>query len=92
MLLGVGYPKAGLTPLRFGDLFTISLLSTLDTFLLVFMLVSFAEDKVAGFAVPKMIQAVMLLPVAAYFIGSSLQNLAGVTPSYWVLSWAVRVR
>jgi fluoroquinolone transport system permease protein len=38
---------------------------------------------VAGFAVVKVMNAVNLLPVVAYFVARPLQFVAGVFPTYW---------
>jgi len=42
-----------------------------------------APNKVAGFAVMKVVNAVNLLPMAAYFLPLPLQLAAGVLPTYW---------
>ena len=80
-----GYPVAGLTPLPVADLAILALLSSFNAPLMALTLVAFAENKVAGFAVLKMVNAVMLLPVLVYFVDSPVQNVAGVIPSYWIL-------
>lgn len=81
----IGYPVAGLTPLPLLDLLLLSLLASFNAPFMALLLVAFAENKVAGFAVLKMVNAIMLLPVLAYFVDSPLQTLAGVIPSYWGL-------
>lgn len=81
----IGYPIAGLTPLPLLDLILLSLLCSFNAPFMALLLVAFAENKVAGFAVLKMVNAVMMLPVLAYFVDSPLQNLAGIVPSYWGL-------
>jgi len=42
-----------------------------------------APNKVAGFAVVKVMNAVNLLPVVAYFVPRPLQFVAGIFPAYW---------
>jgi fluoroquinolone transport system permease protein len=42
-----------------------------------------APNKVAGFAVVKVMNAVSLLPVVAYFVPRPLQFIAGIFPTYW---------
>ena len=42
-----------------------------------------APNKVAGCAVVKVMNAVNLLPVVAYFVPRPLQFIAGVFPTYW---------
>lgn len=90
MLLGflvtlLCYPLAGISPLPLQHLFFLALLSAVNAPLTALLLLTFAENKVAGFAVLKMLNTVMLLPVAAYFVGSSLQYVAGIIPTYWGL-------
>ena len=47
------------------------------------MIATAAPNKVAGFAVVKVLNAVNLLPLAAYFLPVPLQYVAGVLPTYW---------
>jgi fluoroquinolone transport system permease protein len=42
-----------------------------------------APNKVAGFAVVKVMNAVNLLPAVAYFVPRPLQFVAGIFPTYW---------
>ena len=42
-----------------------------------------APNKVAGFAVAKVMNSVNLLPVLAYFVPLPLQYVAGLFPTYW---------
>ena len=43
----------------------------------------FAENKITGLAFTKVLNAIGLIPVLAYFIQSDWQLLAGVLPAYW---------
>ena len=68
------------------DLWTLELL--LAAFagpVLALVLAAFAANKVAGFAVAKAVNAVLMLPVAAYFLEPPWQYAAGLLPSYWPL-------
>ena len=47
------------------------------------MLAIAAPNKVAGFAVVKVMNSVNLLPVVAYFVPRPLQFVAGILPPYW---------
>jgi fluoroquinolone transport system permease protein len=51
--------------------------------LLALVLAIAAPNKVAGFAVAKVMNAVNLLPVVAYFVRRPLQFVAGIFPPYW---------
>ena len=42
-----------------------------------------APDKVAGFAIVKVLNSLNLLPVAAFFLPRPLQYVAGIIPAYW---------
>jgi fluoroquinolone transport system permease protein len=48
-------------------------------------LAALAADKVQGFAVVKVMSALQILPVAAFFMDSPWHWVAGVVPSYWPL-------
>jgi fluoroquinolone transport system permease protein len=50
---------------------------------LALVLASAAPNKVAGFAVVKVLNGVNLLPIAAFFLPLPLQYIAGVVPTYW---------
>ena len=79
----VGYPLAGISPLPFGSLVAISLVAALWAPLLALVLATAAPNKVAGFAVMKVLNAVNLLPVASFFLPLPVQFVAGVLPPYW---------
>ena len=46
-------------------------------------LATFAENKVAGFALMKGAGVVLMIPVAAFFLDPPSQYLAGLVPTYW---------
>jgi len=50
-----------------------------------------APNKVAGFAVVKVLNLVNLLPLVAYFVPMPAQLLAGILPAFWPMRafWAV---
>lgn len=79
----IGYPLAGLVPIELSALLTIALLAGLAAPLLALILAASAPNKVAGFAVVKVLNAVNLLPIAAFFVPPPLQYLAGALPAYW---------
>ncbi|MCB0568250.1 MAG: hypothetical protein KDC66_00725 [Phaeodactylibacter sp.] len=44
---------------------------------------TFAQNKVEGLAVYKVISLVLLLPAAGFFIGSAFKHVLGIIPVYW---------
>jgi fluoroquinolone transport system permease protein len=79
----IGYPLIGITPLPFGQLLAISVVAGLSAPLIALVLATAAPNKVAGLAVVKVLNGVNLLPIAAYFLPTPAQYLAGVIPTYW---------
>lgn len=56
------------------------------------VLAAFASNKVQGFAIAKAMGAVLLVPLAAYFLPTPWQWLCGLDPFYWPakLVWLAR--
>lgn len=79
----IGYPLAGIAPLPLVDLLPIAAIAAMAAPILALVLGTAAPNKVAGFAVMKVVNAVNLLPVAAFFLPLPLQLAAGVLPTYW---------
>jgi fluoroquinolone transport system permease protein len=79
----IGYPLTGLTPLALSSLLPIAIVAGFSAPLLALVLAIAAPNKVAGFAVVKVMNAVNLLPVVAYFVPRPLQFVAGIFPTYW---------
>jgi fluoroquinolone transport system permease protein len=79
----IGYPLTGLTPLALSSLLPIAIVAGFSAPLLALVLAIAAPNKVAGFAVVKVMNAVYLLPVVAYFVPRPLQFVAGIFPTYW---------
>ena len=78
-----GYPLTVLTPLALSALLPIAIVAGLSAPILALVLAIAAPNKVAGFAVVKVMNAVSLLPVVAYFAPRPLQFVAGIFPTYW---------
>ncbi len=78
-----GYPLVGIAPLPLASLVPIALVAGLWAPLLALVLATAAPNKVAGFAVMKVLNSVNLLPVASYFLPIPAQYIAGVLPPYW---------
>lgn len=81
----IGFPIAGLVSLPLGTLLIIAMLASLSGPIMALVLATFAENKVAGFAVMKMVNAVLLFPTLAFFVTSDWQVIAGIIPAYWAL-------
>jgi fluoroquinolone transport system permease protein len=49
-----------------------------------------APNKVAGFAVVKVLNSINLLPLIAYFVPMPIQLFAGILPAFWPMRafWA----
>lgn len=95
MLLGmgitlIGYPIAGLISLPISYLLLIALMGTLSSPIMALVLAVFADNKVSGFAVMKVMNGVMLIPMLAFFLPEPIQFIAGIVPPYWALKvfWA----
>ena len=81
----LGYPLIGLLPLPFFDLIAIAFLGAFTGPLMALFLATFADNKVAGFALFKLTNGLMMIPIVAFFIGLPWELLIGVLPSYWPL-------
>jgi fluoroquinolone transport system permease protein len=79
----IGYPLTGLTPLGLSSLLPIAIVAGFSAPVLALVLAIAAPNKVAGFAVVKVMNAVNLLPLVAYFVPRPLQFAAGIFPTYW---------
>jgi fluoroquinolone transport system permease protein len=79
----VGYPLARLAPLPTADLVAITFVAGLTAPTLTLLLATVAPNKIAGFALVKVMNTVNLLPVVAFFVPLPYQWLAGVFPTYW---------
>ncbi|MBI2848767.1 MAG: ABC transporter [Chloroflexi bacterium] len=79
------YPLAGLVPLGFGPLLAVTLLGSLAAPLVALFLGALAENKVSGFAMVKILNILLVLPLAAYFFTSPWRYLAGLVPTFWPL-------
>ena len=79
----IGYPIAAMAPLPLADLLPLAALAGLAAPILALVLSTAAPNKVAGFAVVKVMNGVNLLPVAAFFLAMPFQLTAGINPTYW---------
>lgn len=86
----VGYPLVGIARVPFATLVMLALLGALYAPIIALVLAVAAQNKVAGFAVVKVLSGLNLLPIAAFFVAPPLQFLAGVFPGFWPMRalWA----
>lgn len=90
MMLGliltvIGYPLAGLSPLPLGWVVLIAAFGSFAAPFMALLLAVVAENKVTGFAMIKLLNTLMMIPIAMYFVESGWQILAGIIPTYWIL-------
>lgn len=83
----IGFPIAGLVSLSILPLLFAAILASLTGSLFALTLATLAENKVAGFAIMKMINGVMLIPSLSFLIDSNWQHVAGIIPTYWALKF-----
>jgi fluoroquinolone transport system permease protein len=86
-----GFFLAGLTPVPLSSVLAVAVLASFSGPVTALFLAAFAENKVTGFALVKVMNVVNLAPVAAYFLPERWQPLAGVVPSFWAMkaTWQV---
>ena len=77
------YPLVGLAPLSLPDLLAVAALASFGGPLTALFLAIFAENKIAGLALVKVLNTINMIPVLAYFVRSEWQLVAGLVPAYW---------
>ncbi len=77
----VAYPLAALAPMPVSILVPIALVAGLSAPTLSLVL-AIAANKVAGFAVVKVLNSINLVPVVVYFVPMPAQLLAGILPAF----------
>jgi fluoroquinolone transport system permease protein len=89
----IGYPLIGLTSLPMMILLPIAAVAALSAPSLALVLAKAAPNKVAGFAVVKLLNMISLLPIVAFFVSPPLQYVAGVLPAFWPMRalWSAAV-
>jgi fluoroquinolone transport system permease protein len=80
-----GYPLAGIAPLPLADLAPLALVAALNAPATALFLAAFADNKVTGFALVKILNTIAFVPIAAWFVGPPWQLLAGLVPTFWPL-------
>lgn len=79
----IGYPLVGVTRLPVTTLVPIAAVAAVSAPSLALVLATAAPNKVAGFAVVKLLNVLNLLPIVAFFVPPPLQYVAGVLPAFW---------
>jgi fluoroquinolone transport system permease protein len=81
----LAYPLVGLVPIDLATLVPITILASLTAPFIGLIFAAFAQNKVEGFAIQKMLGGLFMIPLVAYFIPSGWQIIFGICPTYWVL-------
>ena len=79
----IGYPLAQLAPMPLLTLLPIAAVASIAAPMLAFALATMSPNKVAGLAAVKILNAINLLPIAAFFLPLPIQYVAGILPTYW---------
>lgn len=74
----------GLSNIPFGYSIALAFMAALEAPFASFFLASFAENKVEGLALSKILGIMYVSPFAAYFVKSDLQFIAGILPPFWI--------
>lgn len=62
----------------------VSLLMSLSSIAAMFLIVSFARNRVEGMAMAKMASLIFLGSVVPFFVLSDMQYLAAIFPTFWI--------
>jgi fluoroquinolone transport system permease protein len=81
----VAFPITGLSSLSVPEMVLVALSAALLAPAFALFLGAFAQNKVQGFALLKGLGAILLVPVAGFFVKMPLQLLFGLLPTYWPL-------
>jgi fluoroquinolone transport system permease protein len=81
----IAYPAIGILPLSLVDLLALSFLAALTAPLVMLFLAAFAENKVTGFAMVKLLNGLLMIPLAAYFLPGLWPFATGIIPTFWPL-------
>lgn len=77
------FPLANLTPFNLRTILLSAIAAAPMAPMLALALASFAQNKVQGFALMKLIGIVLFVPILAYFTTSGWQLAYGIFPTYW---------
>ncbi len=76
-------PLAGLTLQSPTQLIIIALHAAIEAPIMGLALVCFAENKIQGFAILKIMGNILLIPLGAFFLHGPWQYVAGIFPNFW---------
>jgi fluoroquinolone transport system permease protein len=82
-LMFVIFPLANLTPFDWATILVSALAAAPMAPMLALALASFAQNKVQGFALMKLIGIVLFVPILAYFAPDTWELAFGIFPTYW---------
>ncbi|NJP04678.1 MAG: hypothetical protein HC837_03125 [Chloroflexaceae bacterium] len=84
VLTAIAVPLTGLVVLPVGPLLLVALAMSLYAAIVALFFAGFADNKIQGFALMKIVGTIAMLPVAAYFVPAPWDSLIGlVFPPYW---------
>ncbi len=83
VIMFVIFPISGMDDLGLGDISLIAIAAAPLSPMFALFLASFAENKVQGFALMKMVGFILFIPVFAYFTHSGWELAFGLIPTYW---------
>jgi len=75
---------ANLCPMDYLKLLPLILIAAMETPLFALGLGAFADNKVEGLAIGKLMGLVMMAPIISYFIDSPLAYIAALLPPFWI--------
>lgn len=81
------FPLTGLGVLPWSARLPVVVLAALQAPLMALFLGAFAENKVAGFALTKGLNAVLVLPTVSFFFPAGWQWLMALVPTFWPLKF-----
>jgi fluoroquinolone transport system permease protein len=79
----IAYPIVGLTGIDPLVLVIITIVSSFEAPLFALIFANFAENKVQGFAIQKMLGGIMTIPILAYLIDPKWEMIFWIFPTYW---------
>ena len=82
-LMFVIFPLSNLTPFDLKTILVSGIAAAPMAPMLALALASFAQNKVQGFALMKLIGIVLFVPILAYFAPSGWELAFGIFPTYW---------
>lgn len=79
----VAFPLAGLTGIDVTTLVIVAFISSLEAPFFAMVFAAFAENKVQGFAIQKLMGAVLMIPLLAYLIDPAWEFVFYLIPTFW---------